>query len=376
MLRTGFGAALVGVAALVCGCTSGAEGGASGGKTGASGGTTGSGGSTATGGATSSGGATGSGGAVQTGGATGSGGAPATGGTMAASGGSPGSGGSASGGTSAGGSTSSGGMGVGGASPSGGRGGDKGSGGAGGSSSEGGGKGGWVSILPTDDKLTGWIPLIKPEPVGMDQYKTFRRNADGYLVVTYADYPNGSFDNHFGLLYYDKVLTNYRVRVEYRFQEPQAKSPPSWGKNNSGIMVFCTDPRKVTGNPDFPPSIEIQLAGNPSAGGSVNCQLCLNGSNMYATMVLNQKVTGPGGCFKSSQASADFQPAANWVTVEADVQGAGTTSVYQHPDTTKAIMTFSGVTLGSQKLTSGYLSLQSESQPIQFRKIELMDLSQ
>jgi hypothetical protein len=192
--------------------------------------------------------------------------------------------------------------------------------------------------------------------------------------VSYADYPNGSFDNHFGLLYYDKVLTNYRVRIEYRFQEPQASNPPGWGRNNSGLMVFCTDPRTVTGNPDFPPSIEIQLNGMPGGGGSVNCQLCLNGSNMYATTVLNMRVNGPGGCIRSSQSSADFQPAANWVTVEAEVQGNGTTRVFQLPQTTNPIMTFSGVMLGGQSITKGYLSLQSESQPIQFRKVELMEL--
>lgn len=358
------GAALIGATAFAAGCTPGADGGsATGGKTGASGGA-------------ASGGSTGSGGAAQTGGATGSGGA-ATGGSPGATGGNSGSGGSASGGSASGGSSGSGGSGTGGAA-NGGAGG-KGSGGAngggGGTVTGGGGKGSWVSILPTDDALTGWVPLVKPYPVGMDPNKTFRRDANGYLVVTYADYPNGNFDGHFGHIYYDKLLTNYRVRVEYRFQEPQAKNPPSWGKNNSGIMVFCTDPRKVTGNPDFPPSIEIQLAGNPSGGGPINCQLCLNGSNMYVTKVLTQTVTGPGGCFKSTLATADFQPAANWVTVEVDVQATGTTSVYQHPDTTKAIMTFSGVMLGSQKITSGYLSLQSESQPIQFRKIDLMDLS-
>ena len=37
-------------------------------------------------------------------------------------------------------------------------------------------------------------------------------------------------------------------------------------------------------------------------------------------------------------------------------------------------MTFSGVTLGNMSLKSGYMSLQSEGQPVQFRKVELMEL--
>ena len=85
-------------------------------------------------------------------------------------------------------------------------------------------------------------------------------------------------------------------------------------------MVFCTDPRTVTGNPDFPPSIEIQILGKPSAGGEVNCQLCLNGSNMYAKTVLGKAVSGPGGCIRSSQSAQDFQAFDTWTTVEADVQ--------------------------------------------------------
>jgi hypothetical protein len=164
------------------------------------------------------------------------------------------------------------------------------------------------------------------------------------------------------------------VRVEYSFQSPQAANPPSWGSNNSGLMVFSTDPRTVTGNPDFPPSIEIQLLGNPSPGGPVNCQLCLNGSNMFATRVLTMTLTGAGGCYRSLQNIADFQPPTNWVTVEADVQATGTTRVFQYPDTTNAIMTFSGVMLNGQSITRGYVSLQSESQPLTFRKIELMEL--
>ena len=37
------------------------------------------------------------------------------------------------------------------------------------------------------------------------------------LRVTYDNYPGGNFDERCGLLYYDKLLTNYRVRITYRF---------------------------------------------------------------------------------------------------------------------------------------------------------------
>jgi hypothetical protein len=239
---------------------------------------------------------------------------------------------------------------------------------------------GWVSILPTDDQLTGWVPYVKGYPPGTDPLNTFRRDANGYLVVTYADYPNGSFDGRLGLIYYDKQLTNYKVRIEYSFQEPQAKNPVAWGKNNSGIFVFCTDPHLITGNPDFPTGIEIQLLGKPSTGGQSNCQICLNSTvGMYPAQIGNMTINGPGGCLVSTQALADFQLAATWTTVEADVTGAGVTNIYQYTQDgmkpANPIQTFSApVKTGGTTVTSGWVALQSESQPITFRKVELMEL--
>ena len=276
-----------------------------------------------------------------------------------------------------------------GGSATGGSGGSAGSaGGTGGSSGHSGSAGaaggdGWVSILPTDDALTGWVPYVKGYTPGTDPLKTFRRDATtGYLVVTYQDYPSSSFDNHLGLFYYDKKLTNYKVRIEYSFQEPQAKNPVSWGKNNSGLFVFCTDPHQITGNPDFPTGIEIQILGNPSAGGSVNCQICLNSTvGMYPAMIGTKSITGPGGCFASTQNPTDFQPAATWTTVEADVDGSstGVTKIYQYTQDgmkpATPIQTITGpVKTGGQTVNSGWISLQSESQPCTFRKVELMEL--
>jgi len=283
-----------------------------------------------------------------------SGGAGGSGGTAGGSGGSTGGAGGSTGG--AGGSTA----------------------GAGGANAD-----GWVSILPADDKLTGWVPYVKGYTPGTDPLKTYRRDpATGALMVTYADYPSGSFDNHLGLIYYDKKLTNYKIRIEYSFQEPQAKNPVSWGKNNTGIFVFGTDPHQITGNPDFPTAIEIQILGKPSAGGSVNGQICLNSTvGMYPAMIGTKAITGPGGCIVSTQNASDFQAAATWTTVEADVDGSptGVTKIYQYTQDgmkpATPIQTFTGpVKTGGQTVSSGWVSLQSESQPCTFRKIELMEL--
>ena len=250
-------------------------------------------------------------------------------------------------------------------------------GGAGGGSGD-----GWVSILPKDEQLTGWVPYVKGYTPGMDPLKTFRRDpATGALMVSYLDYPDGSFANHLGLIYYDKKLSNYKVRFEYSFQEPQAKNPVSWGKNNSGIFVFGTDPHQITGNPDFPTAIEIQILGKPSAGGSVNGQICLNSTvGMYPAMIGTKAINAAGGCFASTQNTNDLQAAATWTTVEVEVDGSatGVTKIYQYKDGVKPatpIQTFTGpVKTGGQTVTSGWISFQSESQPCTFRKIDLMEL--
>jgi len=233
-----------------------------------------------------------------------------------------------------------------------------------------GNNGGWVSIFNGKD-LTGWYPLIKGQPYKTDTFNTFRADpATSVIRVTYESYPNGAFDNRFGLLYYDKFLTNYRVRVEYRFLEPQAQNPPGWGKNNTGLMLFGIDPTTIVGTPDFPPLIEIQLLGTPSAGGTNNANICRPGGMTVTTLF--DKPAASGNCADSLTGPA--RPAAEWVTVEAEVHVKGTTKIFQYPDTAKPVLTFSGVMYAGKAVTGGYISLQSESQPCEFRKIELMQL--
>jgi hypothetical protein len=250
--------------------------------------------------------------------------------------------------------------GVAGAGGAGGTGGGAGAGGAGGGASD-----GWVKIFNGQD-LTGWVPLIHKSAYNVDTYKTFRADPVNHVLkVTYEDYPDQNFDDRCGVLYYDKVLKDYRVRVTYRFLEPQAKNPVSWGKNNTGLMIFGIAPSKVMNDPEFPPLIEIQLLGTPSGGGSTNINLCTPGG---MTMTKGQGSCGNNGTGVPAPAAAE------WVTVEAEVHVNGDTKVYQYPDKTKAVLTISGPMYQGKPVTEGYLSLQSESQPLEYKDIELMEL--
>jgi len=240
-----------------------------------------------------------------------------------------------------------------------------GTGGAGGSA----GTGGWVKIFNGTD-LTGWVPLIHKVGFNNDTYDTFRADAANKVIkVTYEDYPNQAFQGRCGVLYYNKKLTNYRVRVTYRFVQPQANDPQiSWGKNNSGLMIFGTDPAMVTGDPEFPPLIEIQLLGGPtSGGGSTTPNICTPGG-----MTLKKQT---GGCGNNNTGAA-LPPAGDWITVEAEVHVKGDTKVFQYPNMTTPILTIAGPVYQGKDVVDGYLGLQSESQPLEFKDVELMELEE
>ncbi len=162
-----------------------------------------------------------------------------------------------------------------------------------------------------------------------------------------------------------KDLTTYRIRVTYRFPEPQTKNPVNWGKNNSGLMIFAIDPTTVTGDPLFPPLIEIQLLGNGSTGGSTNPNYCQpNGMEM---------TVHTADCGDNHTGKAP-NPPGQWTTVEAEVHVNDVTRVFQFPDSTKPVFTMSGPKYNGQPVKGGYLTLQSESHPIEFKDILLKEL--
>ncbi|HVY31008.1 MAG TPA: DUF1080 domain-containing protein [Polyangiaceae bacterium] len=286
------------------------------------------------------------------------------------------SGGSGGGGASSGsGGASLGGAGAGGGGASNGGGGAGGAAGSGGSSTAGAGGAdpeGWVDIFNGQD-LTNWVPLIHKSAYNEDEYHTFRADPVNHVIkVTYVDYPNHSFDDRCGLLYYNKPLTNYRVRATYHFVdeavEPQAKNPVSWGRFNSGLMIFGIDPSKVTGDPEFPPLIEIQLLGEGSAGGSTSPNICTPGGMVY----------DKGADCGNNGSGVKPAPPTTWVTVEAEVHPGAQTKVYTYPpgkpDRSKPIEIVTGVKYQNSLVTNGYLSIQSESQPCEFKDIQIIEL--
>ena len=232
----------------------------------------------------------------------------------------------------------------------------------------------WISLFNGED-LTGWTPKITGYEAGENFGNTFRVE-DGLLKVRYDQYD--SFNNRFGHLFYQDELSHYKLRVEYRFVGEQCPGGEGWAYRNSGIMVHGQRPETMTLDQDFPTSIEVQLLGSDSLVERTNMNVCTPGTNivMDDELILDH-------CISSS---SDFFFGEEWVTAELEVRGnevlyhvvnGDTVMLYNQPQLDERDATYSQLIdlNGDDKmLHKGTISLQSESHPIDFRKVELMIL--
>ncbi|MCB9383647.1 MAG: DUF1080 domain-containing protein [Bryobacterales bacterium] len=232
----------------------------------------------------------------------------------------------------------------------------------------------WVQLFNGKD-LTGWTPKITGYAVGQNFGNTFRVK-DGLLEVGYEAYDD--FHERFGHLFYENEKYGYyRMRVEYRFVGDQAKNGPGWARRNSGIMIHGQPASTMGVDQDFPVSIEVQLLGGLSEGPRTTLNLCTPGTNvvMDGKLITKHCVTADTPTFDGEQ----------WVT--AEVLALGSASV-RHILDGKVVIEYELPQIGGgnvdnydpkvmqdgKLLERGSISLQSESHPVQFRKVELLDL--
>ncbi|WP_193211559.1 3-keto-disaccharide hydrolase [Luteolibacter marinus] len=232
----------------------------------------------------------------------------------------------------------------------------------------------WTAIFNGKD-LTGWTPKIRGLAYGEDPKKTFIVE-DGVLKVSYANY--SEWGETYGHLFYGKKLSNYRLRLEYRVVGEQIKGGPGWALQNNGIMLHCQDPKTMGKDQSFPVSLEFQLLGAGNGVGTTG-NLCTPGT--FVTI---------GGAVNKNHCISCKQPAfppGEWVTAEAEVHGG---KLIRHLINGKVAFEYTDTkldpadgdakplieALGGDALTEGYISLQSESHPYEFRKIEVMELAE
>jgi 3-keto-disaccharide hydrolase len=232
----------------------------------------------------------------------------------------------------------------------------------------------WIQLF--DGKsLDGWVPKITGYEAGVNFGDTFRVE-NGVLKVSYDHYDG--FGGRFGHLFYKTPFSHYVLVVEYRFVGEQVKGGPDWGFRNSGAMIHGQPVETMLKDQDFPISIEVQLLGGRGDGKPrPTANLCTPGTNvvMDGKLVTTHCVDSTSKTFDGDQ----------WVRVEVEVHGDGAIT---HKVNGETVLSYEKPQIGGgnvsgydpavkkdgELLASGSISLQSESHPVEFRKVELLDL--
>jgi len=228
--------------------------------------------------------------------------------------------------------------------------------------------------------LDGWTAKIAKHPAGDNYRQTFVVD-QGAIRVSYAGYD--TLDGQFGHLFYKTPFKAYRLRLSYRFlTEGGLADTPAWARSNSGIMFHSQSPESMTADQPFPVSIEFQLLGKDGEAPRPTGSVCTPGITI--TM---DGVKVPEHCTPST--NAPTIPNGTWTRAELEVLPNGEISqkingvVVHHyagaaldPDDTVAGGAKPYILArGAQPVTEGYIALQSEGHPIEFKDIEVQELT-
>jgi hypothetical protein len=198
---------------------------------------------------------------------------------------------------------------------------------------------------------------------------------DQVMKVSYDGYKE--WNERYGHIFYKKPFSAYVLVVEYRFTGDQIPGGPGWAFRNSGAMLHSQSPESMELNQDFPISLETQFLGGDGKSDRTTLNLCTPGTNVF----LKGKLFTPHCVNSTSKTYHGDQ----WVRAEIVVLGD---SLIQHRLEGKTVFEYTKPQIGGgnvanfnaslkmdgQALKEGYISLQSESHPVEFRKVELFDL--
>jgi len=233
--------------------------------------------------------------------------------------------------------------------------------------------GNWIQLFNGKD-LNDWKVKITGYPLNDNYGNTFRVE-NGILKVSYDAY--SAFDEKFGHLFYREKYSYYLLGIEYRFVNDQAPGGPGWATRNSGAMLHSQDPGTMMLNQDFPISIEVQLLGGNRKDERTTANLCTPGTNviMNGKLITDHCISSRSKTYHGDQ----------WVRVEVLVLGD---SLMKHIIDKETVLEYEKPQVGNGKVSNydpvvkkdgmllreGYIALQSESHPVEFRKVELFNL--
>lgn len=227
--------------------------------------------------------------------------------------------------------------------------------------------------------LDGWTPKIAKHPAGENYRQTFVAD-HGAIRVSYAGYDK--LDGQFGHLFYKTPFKAYSLRLSYRFLDAGLPDTPAWARSNSGIMFHSQSPESMTVDQPFPVSVEFQLLGKDGDAPRPTGSVCTPGITItFDGVKAKEHCTPP--------ADAPTIPNGTWTKVELDVLPSG--EVLQKINGA-VVQRYAGLTLdpedtvaggakpyilarGAQPVTEGYIALQSEGYSIEFKDIEIQELT-
>ena len=231
----------------------------------------------------------------------------------------------------------------------------------------------WLPLFNGKD-LKDWHVKINGYALDDNFGNTFRVEK-GVMQVGYEKYD--TFNKRYGHIFYQDRFSYYRLVVEYRFTGEQCAGGEGWATRNSGAMLHCQDPKTMGKNQDFPISIEAQLLGGLGKGPRTTLNLCTPGTNVERDGKLFTT-----HCLNSTSKTYDGD---QWVRVEVEVRGS---EGIKHIIDGQVVLSYEKPQIGGGSvsghdpavkkdgmlLEEGYISLQSESHPVEFRKVELLNL--
>lgn len=245
----------------------------------------------------------------------------------------------------------------------------------------------WIQLF-NGKNLDDWDIKFTGEKLNHNYKNTFRAE-NNMLRVVYDDYEN--FDNKFGHLYYKTPYSYYKLVFDYRFTGTQTKGGSTSNNRNSGVMLHSQSAESNEFNQNFPVSIEFQLLGGLNNNQErPTANVCTPGT----ILTYNNKVDYKH-CINSNSKTYNGN---QWVHAEAIVTGGESMTFIIENDT---VLKFKKPQIGEtftkkkkrgerwekwgmnqnkweQKtkeiITQGYIALQAESQPVDFKNIKLLNL--
>lgn len=232
----------------------------------------------------------------------------------------------------------------------------------------------WIQLF-NGKNLDGWTPKIRGHELGDNFGNTFRV-VNGAMQTGYEAY--GEFNERFGHIFYKDPFSYYRLAVEYRFVGEQSEGGPGWAIRNSGLMLHSPTPETMGKDQNFPISIEVQLLGGLAEGERTTANLCTPGTHVVRDGKLLTR--------HCTNSTSETYRGEQWVRTEILVLGS---SVFRHYVEGDLVLEYEMPQYGGRNveghdpkdqpdgelMSGGYISLQSESHPVEFRKVELLNLA-